>query len=213
MSYTGARLDQNDHTILMALYRILQEHLEHQITTQEQRKQVYTKLKCSGRGLLADTGRSIGGSGWATIKKMLTRLSATALVIERTEADGMENTLVMGIVGYWNYNDRKDVLTVGINHGFIRMMSAGYSIIDWDIWLSLSGVGKTLYGIICTHDQGRRQYLTVQQFMEACGSGMKNMEIFKSRYLRPALEELEQAGIIEPGWIAKGGRIQWTRAA
>ena len=211
MTYTGLQLDQSHHTTLLTLYQVLQQHIQHQITSLGT-EGIYTIMETTATEILARMGQTnIGGKNRRILKRQLTELSASALSVTREDGEG-QTVKVSHILNGYEYNDRRDCLIVGINREFIRLMAGGYSIIDWAVWLGLSGAGRTLYSLMVTHDKGRNQFMTVDQIKAVCGSEMKDNARFIYRHIKPALRQLEQAGIIDTGWTAQGGRVQWTRA-
>ena len=192
VAWSGAQLDQADLDVALAVLRVLERETEDGTVEDIKLKNgriMYSRVRCSVRGLLRDMGRRPGGSGQKWLGDALDRLKG-GLVFKkgRVRVSG-------AIIPYHSMDDAGDVLVVDISRAFIKVFAHGFTRLDWGVRLSLpDSFAKWLHGHICTHEPGTWHYRTTEDLMEQSGSHYTRNRIFREQRLRPALQALLEAG-------------------
>lgn len=197
ITYTGKQLTQSDLDVfegVMHLARGLHEG---------------NQLRFKAGHLLKHIGRAGGKSDYEWLLKVLKRLTATAIGIQR---DG--NTVYWGSLlpeGAAKLDNGEFV--IHINRQLIKLFDRGFTTIEWEQRRALSRkpLALHLHAWICSHTKPFP--VSVEYLRDLTGSNTKELKHFRAN-LKNALEEIQkETGAITAYHIDEDDKVHITKAS
>lgn len=196
ITYTGKQLTQSDLDVfegVMHLARGMHENNE---------------LRFKAGQLLKHIGRQAGKSDYEWLLKVLKRLTATAIGIQR---DG--STVYWGSLlpeGAAKLDNGEFV--VHINRQLIKLFERGFTTIQWEHRLKLKKkpLAQHVHAWICSHE--KPYPVTVDYLRQLTGSQTKDLKHFRAN-LKHALDEIQEAEAISAWHIDPEDKVHVTKTA
>ncbi len=194
ITFTGEQLTQSDLDVFEGVMHLARGTHEN------------NHVRFKAGSLLKKIGRAGGKSQYEWLLTVLTKLTATAIGIERDgKAVYWGSILPEGAAKLDNGE-----FVVLINRQLIKLFDRGFTTIQWEHRRKLNKkpLAQHVHAWICSHDKPFP--VTVDYLSQLTGSQTKELKNFR-RHLKKALAEIQKAGAISAWHIDQEDKVHVTK--